>query len=157
MFVPRMTEALSVGAPASNTVVAADFANVVDQEVWAISMDATVTMHGNTAGQGPCIVGVAHGDYTQAEIEEWLEANGSWVSSDQIANEKAKRKCRIIGNFDCQETTEKLNDGKPMRVKLGWKIQEGETLKLWAYNDSSAAFSTGKIIELKGPIYLKPL
>lgn len=154
-----MSESLACGALASNTVVASNFGNAVDQEVYAISCDAVVSGHGFTGGEGPILVGFAHGDYTAAEIEEWLEANSSWVSSDQIANEKAKRKCRIIGYLEEPYTNadRMVNGGAVVRVKLGWKLQEGETLNLWAYNEGSAVLTTGGIVEVKGPIYLKPL
>lgn len=153
-----MSESLALGALASNVVVASNFGNVVDQEVYAISCDAVVSGHGFTTSEGPILVGLAHGDYSAAEIEEWLEANASWVSSDQIANEKAKRKCRIIGYLEEMTGGDRLcNNGNVIRVKLGWKVQEGETLNLWAYNEGSAVLTTGGIVEVKGPIYLKPL
>ncbi len=156
---PRMSESIAVGALASNTLDAADFTNVLDQEVWAISCDVNVSAHGFTANQGPVLFGLAHGDYTAAEIEEWLEANASWVSSDKIANEKARRKCRIIGRLEqpYAGAERTFNDGKKLRVKLGFKVQSGETLKIWVYNDSGAQLTAGGIIEIKGPIYLKPL
>lgn len=158
LFVPRMSESLACGALASNTVVSAAFGNTLDQECYAISTDCVVSGHGFTTGEGPILVGLAHGDYTAAEIEEWLEANASWASSDQIANERAKRKCRIIGYLEEMTGGDRLvNNGKKSRVKLGWKVQEGETFQLWAYNEGSAVLTTGGIVEIKGPVYFKPL
>lgn len=149
-----MSESLPLGALASNTVVQGDFAQQVDQEHWAISMDVTANIHGLTAGEGPILFGVAHEDYTAAEVEEWLEATASWDIGDKIAQEKAKRKCRIIGTF---VSGQQFNDGKPKRVKLGWRIEDNSTLALWAYNESAATLTTGAIIEFKGPVYLKPI
>ncbi len=159
LFVPRVSESIALGALASNTLIKADFANTLDQECWAISMDVEVIIHDFTAGNGPVVFGVAHGDYEQQEIEEWLEANGSWKSSDKIEQEQARRKCRLIGTFDLteQQGQEKFREGQVVRVKLGFKIEDGETLSLWAYNDGTAVMTTGALLEMKGMIYFKPL
>lgn len=155
LFVPRMSESLALGTLASNDVIGSNFAHAVNNDVWCVSMDAICSAHGHSAGEGPYIVGVAHGDYTDAEIEEWFEATGSWDQGDKIANEQARRKCRVIGIFNGNTSEETLFDGKPKRVKLGFKLQAGQYLKLWCYNESTGAFTTGTIVELKGPIYLK--
>ncbi len=157
LFVPRVSESLALGALASNTLVKADFANSLDQECWAISMDVEAVMHNHTQGDGPIVFGVAHGDYEQQEIEEWLEANASWKSSDKIENEQARRKCRLIGTFDGTLTQEKFREGQVVRVKLGFKVEDGETLSLWAYNDGSGVMTTGSLLEIKGQIYFKPI
>lgn len=157
LWVPRMSESLATGALAVNTVTGTNFANSFRREAYVISGDFTATMHGHTAGEGPIVVGLAHSDYSDAEIEEWLEANGSWDISDKIAQEHARRKCRILGTFSGVGVTETLNDGKPFRKKIGFTVESEHTLKLWAYNESGTQLTTGTIIELKGPLYCKPV
>ncbi len=159
LFVPRVTASHALGALASNDLSLTAFPTALDQEAWAISMDVVTNLHGLTAGEGPVVVGVAHGDYSAAEIEEWFEAGGSWAKADQVTGEQARRKCRVIGTFaqfNQPGTDATLNNGNPKRVKLGFMIEDGQTLSLWVYNESSATLTTGAIAEIKGKIYLSP-
>ncbi len=156
LFVPRVAASHALVTLASNDLNLTAFPTLLDQEVYAISMDVTALLHGATGNEGPVIFGVAHSDYLAAEIEEWFEAGGSWSKGDKVANEQAQRKCRTIGSFDYLAATERLNDGKPVRVKLGFVIEDGKGLTLWAYNEGTAALTTGSIIEIKGKAYLQP-
>ncbi len=109
---------------------------------WALKDPTLVT------ADGPIIVGVAHSDYSDAEIEAVLEATGSWNEGDLVAQEIAKRKVRIIGTFEMfgaaadDHDVFVLNDGKPMKTKLNWILTTGDTLKMWAYN-AGASQMTG--------------
>ncbi len=97
------------------------------------------------AGDGPIMVGVAHSDYTSAEIEEWLENLSSWKEADLIGQEVAKRKIRMVGVFVTPATVNDaavLNDGKPIRTKCGWILTQGQTLRVWAYNLGTSALAT---------------
>ncbi len=146
-----------MGALASNDLVSTAFATLLDQEVYAISMDVIATKSSLGAlGEGPLIIGVAHSDYTAAEIEEWLEASASWAKGNKIAQEQARRKCRQIGIFGSVDETDILNDGKPLRVKLGFPIESGSGLQLWVFNDSGSTMTTGTTIELAGKAFLAP-
>ncbi len=96
-------------------------------------------------GDGPIVVGVAHSDYTDAEMEEVLENIGSWNPGDKISQERAKRLVRIIGTFqqvDISLGNTVLNDGKPIKTKLNWTLITGASLKFWAYNQGESALAT---------------
>ncbi len=159
LFVPRVAASHALVALASNDVSLTAFPTLLDQEVYAISMDIIAALHGLTANEGSIVVGVAHSDYAATEIEEWFEAGTSWQKGDKVSNEQAARKCRMIGTFaqDSQAGTKAyMNNGVVMRIKLGFVIEDGKGLSLWAYNEGVATLTTGAIVEIKGKAYLKP-
>ncbi len=128
-----------------------------DDGMWLVSADLTVALENNTPGEGPYVVGLSKADYTSAEVEEWFESNASWDRSDMIANEQAKRKCRMIGTFPGLLGEEVLNDGKPIRVKLGWKVEPGEVgIRYWVFNDSAQTLTTGTLVKFQGFVYGRP-
>ncbi len=156
LFVPRISASHLIGALASNDVDTTAFGSLLDQEVYAISMDVICAMHAHTPGEGPIVFGVAHSDYTAAEIEEFMEASASWQKGNKIANEQARRKVRIVGSFQGELAEETINDGQKQRIKLGFVIEDGKGLQLFAYNEGSSTLTTGTVLELKGAAFLKP-
>ncbi len=109
-------------------------------------------------GDGPLMVGVAHSDYTDNEIEAFIEATGSWDKGDKIAQEIGRRLIRIIGVFrqevnDVGQGSIVLNDGKPIKTRLNWPLVTGSTLKMWAYNmGTSALASTAPLLQCQGKV-----
>ncbi len=94
---------------------------------------------------GPILVGVAHSDYTDAEVESVIENSGSWDPGNLANQEIAQRLVRSVGVFDIPEAATQsvaLNDGKPIKTKLNWQLNEGDTLRVWAYNTGSTALAT---------------
>ncbi len=147
------SSSLALLTTAGNTVVSGALADTVVDRVWLSSMDIRSALRNVTVGEGPIVYGVAHGDYTAAEIEECLEAVGSWDRSDQIAVEQANRKVRTIGVFGAILAEETLNNGNPKRVRLGFILEDGQTLQMWAWNKSGATLTTGAVIEGNGQVY----
>ncbi len=142
-----VNEVLALGTLASLTLVADIFDQVVDNKTKATSIIASYSMNSATmaAGVGPVLVGLAHSDYTDAEIEEVIESVGSWTLGNKVSQEVAKRQVRRIGTFPQPINAGDavvLNDGKPIRTKLNWILMEGQSLRIWAYNLGSAAFAT---------------
>ncbi len=114
-----------------------------------------------TTGVGPFLVGVAHSDYTSAEIEEWIENANSWESGDKIGQEIARRKIREIGTFMTpvggNPDALTLNDGKSIRTKCGWMLNTGQTLRVWAMNlGTVAVVTTNPIVHINGHCNLWP-
>jgi len=155
LFVPRVRGQISLGAAAENVVVSADLADTLDEEAFLISEKSTWALSGNTPGEGPIDVGVAHSDYSDAEIEEWLENQGSWDRGDMIAREVNRRKIRLVGTFAADEDEEVLNDGKPIKTTCKWGLVTGQTLKLWAYNRHGTR-TTGAVVKVEGEAYFRP-
>ncbi len=147
---------------AANTLVGASFDEVVEERTFISSIVATYSLRELTAaaGVGPFLVVIAHGDYTDAEIEAVIETTGSWDEGDLVQQEVASRRIRKIGIFESPIGSTAfiaLNDGKPIRTKLGWILNQGITLKLCAYNMGSAPVATTvPIIDMQGHANLWP-
>ncbi len=151
----RASEELALATLGSGSVVAGNFDSSVDSKTFLISADLVVSLEGHTAGEGPITVGVAHADYSSTEIGEWFAGTGGWSDADLVAREVARRKIREIGTFDGAGTSEVLNDGKSIKVRLGFNIEDGQTLQMWAFNGSGATLTTGTVLEMNGSVWAR--
>ncbi len=155
-------ESTSFAALASKDVATAIMDETVNERTLVSSIVATWSLRNFTpiANAGPILVGVAHSDYSDAEIEEYLEATGSWDEGDLVQQEVAQRKIRRIGIFDtpsAAEDTAVLNDGKPIKSKLNWMMLQGQSLQIWVYNLGSAAVATSTpVVDAAGHVNLWP-
>ncbi len=143
----RIDEILTLSALAAKTAAITDFDETVNERTLVSTIVAAWSMDDFTeaADSGPIEVGVAHNDYTGAEIEEFLENAGSWNEGDKVSKEQADRLIRSIGVFESAQQAlgqAVLNDGKPIKTKLNWILNQGDTLRLWAYNRGTAAVAT---------------
>ncbi len=107
----------------------------------------TYSMNNFTPGAdiGPFQVYVAHGNYTDAEVEEFIEQATSWDLGDMVAKEIRSRRIRLIGVFENPKAvaeTARLNDGRPITTKLNWVLAEGDTVKFGLYNSGGIAATT---------------
>ncbi len=134
---------------AGNTLVSGVVGGSVTEKAWLSSAVIRWSLDDVTPAvdTGPLLVGVAHSDYTDAEIEAWVENTGSWSEGDMVSQEIARRKIRMVGVFQTAPGAASvgiavLNDGKPIRTKCGWMLESGDTLRVWAYNQGSAAYAT---------------
>lgn len=154
--VTKFKGSISLGTLAADTCISGALiaSDVINN--YLISADAYVAFRGHTAGEGPLSVGFAHGDYSTAEIEEWIEATSDFDRSDKINQERSKRKCRDIGIFSGQGTTQMLNDGKAIRVPLKFVLEAGNALNIWVYNEGSQ-LTTGTMVEVYGKLYHKSM
>ncbi len=142
-----LNEQLDIGTLAANTLVGLIGSGVVNERTLISSVVALHTLANVTPGAdiGPLRVGIAHSDYTDAEIEAWIENTGSWNEGNKVSQEIAKRKIKQIGVFDVPASATQiavLNDGKPIKTKLNWILLQGQSIRIWAFNDGSAAFAT---------------
>lgn len=158
----NVDDELGAAALAAKDVVGAVFDEVVNERTLVSSLVATWSMHSFTpvTNAGPLVVGVAHGDYTDAEIEEWIENAGQWNEGNLVAREIGARKIRQIGAFETPQAVEDtvvLNDGRAIKTKLNWILLQGQTLRIWAYNSGSSAISgTTPTILINGHVNLWP-
>ncbi len=159
----QVDEELALGTLNAKVVVSAGFDQSVEERTWASSMRAIWSLENVTltAGVGPVLVGVAHSDYTAAEIEAWIENTGSWSEGDLVSQEVAKRKIRKVGIFDDMvggaAEINVLNEGRPIRTKLNWILTTGQSLQLWAYNLGTASFATtDPTVDVQGIVHLWP-
>ena len=143
----RINHTLNLGTLAGGDMIATDLVNTVGERTRISSVDLvwSLDQYSPAQGDGPIIVGVAHSDYTTAEIEQWLESTGAWDAGDLVNQEESNRKCRMVGTMKTPANAaeiENLNDGKPIKTKLNWVLDTGQTLKIWAYNDGSSNLAT---------------
>ncbi len=140
-------EDLDLGTLGTKVVISAVMDETVDERMLISSIVAAYTISNWTpvASAGPILVGIAHSDYTDAEIEAFLETTGSWNEVDLVQQEVSKRKIRRIGIFDTPDAATDsavLNDGKAVKTKLNWILGQGQTLRVWAYNLGTASVAT---------------
>ena len=138
---------VGLGTLAAQTLIGSSFPEAVTERTLISSIVARYSMDQMTKASevGPIFVGIAHDNYTDAEIEAWVENSDSWNVAQLVDQEVAGRKCRKVGIFEIPATAEEaavLNDGKPIKTKLNWMLESGQTLKLWAYNLGTQALAT---------------
>ncbi len=138
---------LALGTLAAKTLVALAVNQTVTERTWLSSVVLQWSLIGKTIAdnQGPIMVGIAHSDYTAAEIEAWIENTTTWAEADLVGREISGRKIRRVGVFPeggQSLSTQVLNDGKPVRTKCNWILNAGQTIDVWAYNNGSAALAT---------------
>ncbi len=143
----KMDISLALTTLGANTLVSQDVADTVEAVTWVSSIKVTASLSNVTpvVNAGPVLFGVAHSDYTDAEIEAWIEQATNWNLSDLTSQEVGKRKIRQIGIISAADAvgeTSNFNQGRSTRTKVGWELGIGTTLNVWAYNTGIAAFST---------------
>ncbi len=143
----NVDEEVALTTLASKDVVGAVFDEVVNERTLVSTIVATWSLANWTpiANVGPIVVGVAHGDYNDAEIEEWIEQTGQWNEGDLVAREIGARKIRQIGTFASPESSTlstMLADGRAIKTKLNWILLQGQTLRIWAYNSGASPVAT---------------
>ncbi len=145
----EVDEQFALGTLAANTVITDVVDDTLREKAWLSSVVLTWALDNFTPAttDGPIMVGVAHSDYSTAEIEEWIENAASWHQGDMVAQEIGKRRIRKVGMFrsDAAVTATGayvLNDGKPIKTKCGWQLITAQTLRFWAYNTGESALAT---------------
>ncbi len=142
----RVHQKIPIGTLGAATLVAQALQDSVTEKAFVTSIVATWALSNVTpSGSGPLLVGVAHGDYTAAEIEAFIENSTSWDRGDLITQEVNRRKIKIVGVFDEPTSADdevRLQDGRMIKTKLNWVLETGQSLDLWAYNRGSVAYAT---------------
>ncbi len=155
-------EQVSLGTLAGQTLIRAGFDQTVNERTLVSSIVATYDVKNFTSGAaiGPLMVGIAHSDYTNAEIEAWIEDTGSWDEGDLVRQEIGNRKIRFVCELRAGATAADgfvANDGKPIKTKLNWILLQGQTLSLWVFNlGGSAIGTTIPIVQATGHVNLFP-
>ncbi len=117
------------------------------------SVRATWSLDNFTPGEGPISFGYCHGDYSLAEVEEWLEQAQPLGPNSLIEREVAKRLIRRVGTFSGVGASEVFNDGRPVKTKLNWLIADGQTIRHWVYSHGGTAnLTTGAVVRQLGVI-----
>ncbi len=154
---------MSLGTLASKTLIGELVADTLDEKAWLSSVKASWSLSNWTQStlDGPIMVGVAHSDYSDAQVEEWIEQIFSWNQGDKPGQEIARRHIRRVGVFNRAPGVPAdwitLNDGRPVTTKCGWQLVTGQTVRLWAYNmGGSPLGTTDPIVHVNGHANLWP-
>ncbi len=156
----RVSSTVTIGALAAADVVAGAIGGTADSPVRIMSFKGTFSWIDIAAvNDGAMEFGLAHGDYTAAEIEECLEATTSMALGDMVAQERADRKVRVMGTIQGNPAVvngeSPANDGRPIKVKLNWLIPAGENISAWAKNSSGAVYIIGSSLSILGSFWVK--
>lgn len=149
-------EALVLGTLAATTLIGGAYDDSVTDRAFLISHDAIWFLRGGSALEGGVLVGFAHSDYSDAEIEAFIENQGSWDEGDLIGQEIGKRKIRIVGQFPGLGEDQVLKNGVSIKTPCKFILNSGDSLRLWAYNLTGAALTTGAILTNSGHVWLRP-
>ncbi len=87
----NVDENLSLGSLATKTLISDTWDDSVQVRSLVSSIVCSWSLDQLTSPQGPILFGVAHEDYTDAEIEQVIENAGSWAVGNKIAQEINKR------------------------------------------------------------------
>ncbi len=156
----RINGALSLGALAALDVISGAITSTVSDKLRFISVNASYSWSdfGALADDG-CVFGLAHSDYSTAEIEECLEANTAMDLGDKVAQERANRLVREIGTIGSNAagslSGEAFADGRKVKTRLNWLMSEGDSLSIWVRNASNTVWTTGSSITMAGEIWVK--
>ena len=157
----RISSTSAAGALAAADVVSNAVTDTVKDPMRFISVKAAYswTDIGAIIDDG-CTFGLAHSDYTAAEVEEAIEAGGSMDLGDKLAQEKANRLVRTIGTISqagalAAAAGAQFNDGRVNTTRLNWLMSTGDTLNLWVRNSSGVVWTTGSGVTIEGNLWVK--
>ncbi len=143
---------LALSTLADDTVLKAAIATF-GEDLFVISVDASWSLRGLTAGETPIEVGMNHGDLTVVEVEECLDA-ALTDPDDIIAKEQARRPVRRSGIFQGVSGTDiVLNNGVAIRTPIRFSVGNDHSLDIWAYNRTGAVMTTGAVLQVGGTIF----
>ncbi len=152
LAVINVRESIALGALVDEVVIKSD-SDAMNNDFFLISADLTWSLRDLTAGEGPIQCGLAHGDYTVGEIQEHLNISGMEDAGDKIAQEQGRRLVRRAGMFSGILAAETLNDGKPIRTRGKFTVQDLFAVGFWAQNQGGATLTTGGFVEVNGKLY----
>ncbi len=157
----RIRTNFAIGALAAADVISAAMHPAGTGTLRVISIDLN-WMISNLAAivDGGFEFGVAHSDYSAAEIEEALEASASIDVGDKVAQEQVNRLVRTIGTISPQgehtvggEIPFKM--GMPVKTRLNWLLSIGDTLSAWVRNSTGTVYTDGSSLSWGGDMWVK--
>ena len=158
----NINENMALDTLAGLAILVGTFDETVNERTLISSIEMIISVTGQTSSDendGPILVGVAHSDYSAAEIEAVIENLGSWNEGDLVNQETAKRWVRKLTTIQWPVGTDQsfvANDGKPIKAKLNWTLLQGQGLSMFAYNQGTSALLTGSEIFMEGHANLWP-
>lgn len=144
-----VSESMALGTLADATALAAAIVTLGDAGFYLHAVKGTWTLRGATATEGPITVGVAHGDYTVAEIKEWEDASPT-DPDDRVTIEQSRRLCRKVGAFSVLSVSEVLKNGEEIKTPCRFSVGHTKTINMFAVNKSGSQLTTGAVVRFDG-------
>ncbi len=156
----RVSTELALGTLASDVAVTNSLTGTSAGAYRLVSAKLIWSQSKAVDGEGPVTVGYAHSDYSVTEIKECLEAFAAIDQGDKIASEKANRLVRTVGTISARGpggavAGGNLNDGKPVKTRLNWLINIGDSVNMFVFNESIAVLTTGSVVNAQGDLWIK--
>ena len=148
--IPFFTE-LPLSTLADNTVITASILTF-SEDIFIISADVQANLNAAPGGQGPLMVGLAHGDLTIAEINEALDAEVT-DPDDIIAKERARRPVRRVGVFPALSSDEVLAQGQSQRIVMRFSVGNDHALNMFCVNRSGGPLTGAAIVTFVGTLF----
>ncbi len=144
---------ITLSTLANNTVLTGGILGTLTEDLFVMSADLQWNIRSLTVGETPVTVGLAHGDYSVGEILEALDVSMLGPGT-KIEQERARRLIRRVGVFGESSADQALADGKSIKTKCKFVIQNGKDLNAYVVNRSGEAnLTTGAIVQIFGTVY----
>ncbi len=155
----RIASTVNVGALATLDVADGDLTVSSVNPYRLISFDLAWSMTNVTGIDDGQEFGIAHSDYSAAEIEECLEAQTSIDQGNKVEQERANRLVRSIGMMGQAGVVDlggrEFNNGRRVKTKLNWAIGIGDKIRMWIRNGSGTVYTTGATLTCIGDAWIK--
>ncbi len=143
---------VAVGALTADSVQNQEVIPTLVEDLYVMSIKSTWSIRDVMPGEGPLQVGWAHSDLTGTEIAEALTAE-LVDPSNIITKERASRPVRSVGAFHGALSHEALADGREIKTKMRFIVNDGHSIDAWVANRSGTTVTTGAVVVITGEIY----
>ncbi len=145
---------MELGALASedvkNILMTADLST---ESYWASAVHLVVGIDDETADDGPLDLWVGVSDLTDTEVEEFLEQTLSFAEGN-ISEKEINSRGRYLRHLGILDTSgEGFNNGRVKKLKLGFGLATGQSIKLFARNMGQTALTSGATIHIQGQLH----
>ncbi len=157
----RIANTVAPGALAAGAVITGVGSNATTNSMRFISLDASYSWTDiQQITDDGMEFGVAHSDYTSAEVEAALEAGASMDIGNLVSSrEVGQRLVRVIGVMPAMASAAgagvAFNDGRRVKTRLNWPAAIGDTLNFWMRNASGVIWVTGSNLNVIGDLWVK--
>lgn len=151
---PLINERIDPGALANNAVAGVAIGDNGGENYILEWVKLSVSGGDFAADEGPFEVGIAHGAYSDTEIQEWMDLSETlkFGRADIQQLEIQNRRIRLLGTFGAGDgvTDQHVNGGRPVFQRLNWYVDESLGFKLFVANGFGSTITGGGRVEYTG-------